>query len=274
MGALGLHRLVPRNLLAGRWLVVLVCYLDDSGKDPQNRITNIAGYVAREEEWKAFESEVEPWFSEFNVKILHAKDLQNTDNEFKDWKVLRKQAFVARIYQAMRPHVPLGVACGAVKETYAERAKERQRRTVTPYSFCFNVIVDWLLRDVRLGKEIHHDGLSFILECGHENNPEAQEQFYKIRTHYGLEKVLRSISFVPKDECRAIQTADLLAFYSRRHGAALEFIPEHERLSAPMEPIASVVVGSGIPHYTFVATDFDPNWRPSPFSENPGQPPV
>jgi hypothetical protein len=38
-----LRQLVPPFLLAGKWIVVLVCYLDDSGKDPQNRITTIAG---------------------------------------------------------------------------------------------------------------------------------------------------------------------------------------------------------------------------------------
>lgn len=73
MKALGLHRLVPPSLLVGKWIAVLVCYLDDSGKDPQNRITTIAGYVATDEQWKAFEIEVETWFTEFNVKILHAR---------------------------------------------------------------------------------------------------------------------------------------------------------------------------------------------------------
>ncbi len=49
---------------------MLVCYLDDSDKDPQNPITTPAGYVASEEQWKAFEPEVETWFEEFNVGIF------------------------------------------------------------------------------------------------------------------------------------------------------------------------------------------------------------
>jgi hypothetical protein len=31
---------------------VLICYLDDSGKDPQNPITTLAGYVARDAAWE------------------------------------------------------------------------------------------------------------------------------------------------------------------------------------------------------------------------------
>jgi hypothetical protein len=95
-----------------------------------------------------------------------------------------------------------------------------RKRTVTPYTFCFNVIIDWILRDIRIGRLAHAEGVALILECGHENNPEAEEQFHKIRKLHKLENVLPSISFVPKDKCRAIQIADLLAFYSRKDGAA------------------------------------------------------
>ena len=70
---------------------MLVCYLDDSGKDPQNRITTIAGYAASDEQWKAFETEVETWFTEVNVKILHAKDLHDTDGEFAGWSHLKSR---------------------------------------------------------------------------------------------------------------------------------------------------------------------------------------
>jgi uncharacterized protein DUF3800 len=106
---------------------VLVCYLDDSGKDPQNRITTLAGYVASDDAWRAFEAEVETWFTEFGVSVLHAKDLHHTDGEFKGWTVLRKQAFIARLCQAMSHHLALGVSMSSLKETYATRAAETHR---------------------------------------------------------------------------------------------------------------------------------------------------
>ncbi len=112
---MGLHQLVPRSLLAGRWIVVLVCYLDDSGKDPQNRITTVAGYAATDEQWRAFEIEVEPIFDEYQVKILHAKDLHHTDGEYKGWAVLKKQAFVARICRALSHHVQIGLTMSALR---------------------------------------------------------------------------------------------------------------------------------------------------------------
>ena len=39
---------------------MLVCYLDDSGKNKQSAFTCLAGYVAPEEVWAEFEKNVEP----------------------------------------------------------------------------------------------------------------------------------------------------------------------------------------------------------------------
>jgi hypothetical protein len=268
MTALGLHHLVPASLLAGRWVVVLVVYLDDSGKDPQSRITTLAGYAATAEQWKMFESEVEPWFTEFGVNILHAKKLESTKCDFAGWTVLRKQAFVARICQVMSRHVAVGYSMSVVKETYRARAKESSRkRTVTPYTICFNKIVDWVLADYLVGREANINGVSFILECGHENNPEVEKSFDELKTLQGL-SALRSISFVCKDDSRAIQIADLLAFYSRRTGAALESAPVKERRKVRAHPMMNLI-GGAVPHRSFVATDFD-----QPPDETSGPPPL
>ena len=99
----------------------------------------------------------------------------------------------------------MGMSIAAFKKAYTQRATESSRkRTVTPYTFCFSVLIDWIMRDIRIGRAVHKEGVALILECGHENNPEAEEQFYAIRKLHKIEDALRSISFVPKDNCRAI----------------------------------------------------------------------
>lgn len=269
-----MHRLVPASLLARGWVLVLVCYLDDSGKDPQNRVTTVAGYVANAASWKAFEAQVEPIFQKSKVNVLHAKEMEATDGEFKGWRVLQKQAFVANVCRTLSDHSLLGVSLSVVKDTYKQRAKESVRkRTVTPYSFAFNVILDWLLRDIRTGRAVWSDGLALILECGHENNAELEGQFYKIRKKHKLEGVLRSIGFVSKDDCRAIQMADLLAFYTRRDSVAMEKAFRLTGNPRGYEPETMLKIISEKGQFrSFCATDFDPyptttfNARPAPAS--------
>jgi len=67
---------------------VLVCYLDDSGKDKANPITTVAGFVADETDWERFESLVEPHFANASVKVLHAMDMHHTEGEFGAFPVI------------------------------------------------------------------------------------------------------------------------------------------------------------------------------------------
>jgi hypothetical protein len=236
---------------------MLVCYLDDSGKDAQNPITTIAGYVASEEGWAAFEEEVEPYFSERGISVLHAVDLHNTRGEFKGWTVLSKEAFVARIAQVASKYVVFGVSMSAQKGNYKNHALYRAdtaRTTVAPYTFCFQVICDWLLRDIRIGRRVHTEGVKFLLEKGHKNNAQAKKEFEWVRKHYELESVLLSIDFVDKDSCRAIQLADLLAFYSRRDGVALLKSKESDD-DYEMDRMLKILCEK-IVHRGFVATGF------------------
>jgi hypothetical protein len=262
MNALGLRQLVPASLLCGKWIVVLVCYLDDSGKDPQNPITTIAGYVATADQWAAFETEVEPIFPQYGVEILHTKDLHKTDGEFDGWKVLRKEAFVAHLCRTLSHHALLGMSASAAKKMYQQRAQEGDRkRTITAYAWCFNLIINWILTDFRIGRIAHGEGVAFILESGNKNNAGAERIFHDIRRLYDDAKdVLRSISFVPKESCRAIQMADLFAFYSRRHGVAMFRAPAPDKPQMQREPGRMLnIITESVPHRAYVASDFGPD---------------
>jgi Protein of unknown function (DUF3800) len=265
------------NFREARWFAVLSCYLDDSGTDESNPVVTVAGYIARDDNWKLFEGDVEKWFTEFNVGVLHAKELRSTDNDFKDWKVLRKHAFVSRICQEMNKHLLMGLTTSAAKERYKERATgSDKKRVVTAYSSCFNMIIDWILRDIRLGKIVNEEGVALILEAGNKNNSEVQILFNEIREKFNLHEVLRSISFVPKISSRAIQIADLLAFYSRRSAVALFEARRNGKEAYKIDVMDRILVDAdGLPYRAFVALDFnhDPvpsdDWDSSPYWRPP-----
>ena len=157
-------------------LNVFVCYLDDSGKDPHSPNLTLAGYMAREAAWSLLEVNVEPVIKEFGVAVLHARDLHCTDGNFADWRQIKKQEFVSRLCTAMTPHLSCGLSMSVLKEPFKARRAESRARGVekyTPYNFCFHAILDWLTRQA----EIQAEGVSLILERGHENNPEVRNFF-------------------------------------------------------------------------------------------------
>src|SRR5262245_2806982 len=61
---------------------------------------------------------------------------------------------------------------------------------LTPYSIGFCAICV-------PGQAAWEEGLAFVLESGHENNPEAEQNFHTVRQLHKLERALRSICFVP-----------------------------------------------------------------------------
>lgn len=122
------------------------------------------------------------------------------------------------------------------------------------------------MRDYRIGASAKKEGVALIIESGHENNAEAEEQFYEIRKLHKIDDVLRSISFVQKASCRAIQLADLFAFYSRRDGITLVNAKKEGKEAFRVETMLRIIT-EGLPHRGFVATDFVeggpdiPSWK-------------
>src|SRR5207249_12322507 len=84
--------------------------------------------------------------------------------------------FRSKIGQASSRHLMMGLSMSALKGSYQEHAMYRAggsapRRTVTSYTFCFQVIVDWILRDIRIGRAANTEGRS------EEHTSELQSRF-------------------------------------------------------------------------------------------------
>ncbi len=245
---------------------MLVAYLDDSGTDPQNPITLIGGYAASGRAWAAFEVAAEPIFQRYIGDIpLHATDLYHGEGIYEGWSVIKKQSFVAQLCLKLYPQKPLlGISFAVRKASYSRRAIEAvkrgfRKRTNTPHTFCMVGILNRILSDVEVGKMANEEGLTLILEKGNKNNEEARISLENIKELHGLNYV-KSLVAVSKGECRAIQMADLFAFYTRRHNRKIE-TPGKE---PPTDPVLQVLVEK-LRHYSFVATDFGPEIAASRF---------
>jgi Protein of unknown function (DUF3800) len=253
--------LIPQSILAGRWIAVLVCYLDDSGKDPQNRVSTVAGFVGRSEAWEVFERSVEPVFEAYQVDVLHTRCLHATDGSFRGWMRVKKQAFVRDLANVMAANSLRGMSMSIAKATYRQRMAESSNRRgiITQHAYCFTAIFNWILTDVYVGKEANAEGVAFVLETGHEHNSDAERCFNAVRTKFSLQDKLRSISFAGKESSRAIQIADLLAFYTRKHAVGMERakakVSESAETDYWSDPMMNLIA-SRVPVRAFLATDF------------------
>jgi hypothetical protein len=202
---------------------MLVCYLDDSGgTDRLVPFATLGGYVSYEAAWGAFEPKARAYLDAEKVTCVHAKEFYSNDGEFKGWKVDRRIDFLEGLFNIFRPHVQLGISHSCLKATHAARkADTGLGKNQSPLGFAFGAVLNDVVGDPELGRDVRFDGIQFVLEDGNHNNSGIIKSYANIKRQHKAH-FLKEIRVVGKLDCIAIQMADLMAFFSRRLACQME----------------------------------------------------
>jgi hypothetical protein len=206
---------------------VLTCYLDDSGTG-EEPILNMSGYIAPDDKWATFESTAREIFSDFGISQLHAKEFNDTKEQFKGWSRRKKVTFVLRLYAELRTSRALGIDVGMTRSAY-HRARHEVGHlpNESRYGSCFRQIVETIMKSdmMKYHAAVHKATLSFVVEAGNKNDADLLRVFDEMKfspNHRGVVDVMRSIVFANKGSTIALEMADFLAFHSRRYKSRCE----------------------------------------------------
>lgn len=232
--------------------MALICYLDDSDHVDHPAIT-MAGYVASEKSWSLFEERAAGYLRKHKIACVHAMDFENHKGEFKGWEPLARIAFLAGLAAILRSHVILGVSVSTYKDAH-RRAKLRTGRSQnqSPYGWSFTTTQEYLLRDPGIQERLRTERLSFVIEDGNKNNAGVLRSFGAIKKEHNLSQV-DSMTFAKKNSTIALQMADVIAFYTRRHVAAME---RNNQRQVEYSPALKVLTDCDIRYIGQAATDF------------------
>lgn len=240
---------------SARYVMSIECYFDDSFDDHKIPITTMAGYVSTEDAWKVFEVEARKHLNCFSVSVFHSKPFHSSDCEFAGWTVNKKLCFLEGLFDIVARNALFGISVSALTKVHKQRKAETGlSKTQSAYGFCFNVILDTLLRNEPIKEAIETQGatLSLKVEEGNPNNDGIRSSYMKIKGQYSPDKQLSGIGFIPKKSCIAVQVADAIAFYSRRHAQAVE---ENDRKPVPYDHFLKIIL-KRLPHASTLAYDF------------------
>jgi Protein of unknown function (DUF3800) len=217
---------------------VFQCYLDDSATSGMPIVT-MAGFSAGLHLWEAMEPAFNEILDRYGVDVLHAKQFHDTDGCFKNWRKIKKQTFVDELFSVAHGKA-LGLSVTAKKKEFVEEKKRTGKiPSMSPYGVCFSAIMFRICYEPQIGTAVRKDGIAFLVESGNKNNDELRGFFDNYAKSKEFSPFLKSLTFIPKKSCRAIQVADFFAFYSRRA------MGKHDRfdgkLALPMEgPLAII----------------------------------
>lgn len=237
---------LARGKRAGGLIFVLACYLDDSDATI-SKVLTIAGYVADAEGWARFEAEAEAICAEYKVDLIRGLNLDQRKKCFDGWSLPKIERFLERIGAAMRGNVLHGISRSITKERYKAyrqgvlKLDAEHRRvfgSLSAFGFAFGNILLEFRNNNQFGivQQVKDEGIAFMLESGSANNPDILRYIDSERRHGNIH-VNTTATEVDKRSCRAIQIADLYAFYSRRRmnkfsrfRGRLEFVPDLHQL--------------------------------------------
>lgn len=197
---------------------MLQCYLDDSGSRDLPVVT-LGGFLSTLDQWEGLEPRLNAIMDDAGVPVFHAMEFHRTKPPFADWKRIRKRSFAEEVFSACHGHILFGRSWTLKRQTL-DVLKEKDRFSfgrMSPLCVCFSALVMSIVSDQHLWPLIKEHGLWFLIEAGNPSNDGIEQFFARMAKHPAFEGCLRSVTFVAKDSCRAIQLADFFVFYSRRH---------------------------------------------------------
>lgn len=238
---------------------MLKAFFDDSGSDGTGPICLIAGYIASVDSWCKFSDEWEVALeSAPRIKYLKMAEAEGHRGEFAGWKQSDIDSKLIKLAKIIRRHVIGAVGSMVGCRVYEQVAKGRLPETIDhPYWPCFigvKLTTLMLYREHCLGGKIDvvfdQQGIGYERRGNliHEGWKEAIEQDYL--------DVLGGLEFHDDREVLPLQTADMIAWHLRRHGASVLSGTNEERPAAdilgdvpvfmdswPAEKLASFVDG-------------------------------
>jgi hypothetical protein len=194
--------------------------LDDSGSGGEP-IVALAGYLASDIGWLEFERHVPVIFKRYGISSFHATDFEKTRGEFMGWSRIKKNSFIQDFFGTTADVISLGVSASVKKSTFVASGEfYRIAHNSSPIGFSFNMVLDWVLNHEAFVAS--GEPLAIVIEAGNKNAGDMKRVFHAVRAQHRLESVLRSIAFASKKSGYALQLADFLAYYSRRHAEACD----------------------------------------------------
>jgi uncharacterized protein DUF3800 len=195
---------------------VFQCYLDDSGTSGLPIVT-MAGFMGSIDNWQILEPQLDAILNRYDIKVFHSKEFHDTKGPFAKWSKIKKRSLVEELFATAHGRIH-GYSMSVRKRALEETKKKTGRfARMSSYGVCFSVIMTRIIRDQQIAPLVDKHGISFLVESGNKNNQEIEQFYHRMSKQPAFGGALRSLSFVAKDSCRAIQLADLFAFYSRRH---------------------------------------------------------
>lgn len=193
---------------------MLKVYFDESynhrtAKEPNAPLVyTVAGYLADDELWSAFEQEWSQALMSVGLPFFHMADYESRLNHYEQWPNEQRVEFLQTLHAIINRHVLKGISTSVLLSDYESLTDEQRYAFGEPHIYA---LVNCMKTIARLCDEFdHHEPIDYFFENGVFDG-RVREFFSTFRRDEIIGYRLGSIDFPSKD-CMPLQAADILAY--------------------------------------------------------------
>jgi hypothetical protein len=208
--------------------VIFTVYMDESGTHGSETML-ISAVMGRVAHWEKFEKKTKRLYKRYGVNVFHAKEWQDSDGDFKGWKVDKKAVFLDRMGELINNHIEIG--CDAIlkmsdyKKYYDNEEKPKKLARDSPYGVCFRAALAFMAEKALAWEPLtERRFFNIVAEQGCKNSQDALRIFEELRgimldDYKGL---LGTLTFADKRDCLPLCVPDVLAYGTYRKEEGLK----------------------------------------------------
>lgn len=214
---------VEQNELSlNRWLFMIQCYFDDSGKESSSRepFVCLAGYLGHYTFWERFINQWQHMLMKHNISCIHMRDMIPLTGEYGKlgWDEQKRDKVLLDFIDIIKDNQLIGFGVGVdVKawRIYRKNSNIGKSKLGDVQYFCFARIMR-MLTD-RLSKALPHELVSITFDTDPEFAANRLRFFQTYRAHNDfMRKYMTSITFADPLSILGLQAADILAWETRK----------------------------------------------------------
>lgn len=190
-------------------------FLDDSGTTDAEPVVTLAGFYGPRAIWTKLETEWDELFKIYDIDIFHSKDFHSRKGIFNDWNEERKLEIIEKIFVLAKDQI-FGLCSGFHKSTFGFSKsffKEEMNHT-SPLSLALSENLLNCFGEIERYPDFEF--FQIYIEAGNKNSGGMRNFVEGLRRHIVFKNKLLPVIFISKSDRRAIQIADIIAFFVRR----------------------------------------------------------
>ena len=196
-----------------RLVLMLYLYLDETGTHAEAGNIGVAGYLAREEQWSAFQAAWQEELTAYSIPFFHMTDFLARRGHFQDWPEQKRMPRLRKLIRIINRHAAASIGQVIPVKLFAEVRTRYPLARGSAYHYCAVATFAWAAQIADSWDLPPSEPINYVMAAGAPGRTEVESAFNQIFENTTIRRNYRMIGmdFYEAQRILPLQAADILA---------------------------------------------------------------